>query len=68
LVNSVVKFLAATDGVGVALATGVGVAFTGVGTALTTGAGVGSLRSAALAVGIPIMKIERSANFFISEF
>ena len=67
LVNSVFTFLTATVGVGVALATGVGVVFAGVGTALTTGAGVGS-RSAALAVGMLINKRDASTTFFISEF
>jgi len=61
LVNSVVTFLAATDGAGV------GVALAGVGAALTTGAGVES-RSAALTVGMLIIKIERIATFFISKF
>jgi hypothetical protein len=39
----------------------------GVGAALTTGAGVES-RSAALTVGMLIIKIDRSATFFISKF
>jgi hypothetical protein len=39
----------------------------GVGAALTTGAGVES-RSAALTVGMLIIKIERIATFFISKF
>ena len=67
LVNSVVTFLAATDGARVGVATGVGVALAGVGVALTTGAGVES-RSAALTVGMLIIKIERIATFFISKF
>jgi hypothetical protein len=67
LVNSVFTFLAATDGAGVGVATGVGVALAGVGAALTTGAGVES-RSAALTVGMLIIKIERIATFFISKF
>jgi hypothetical protein len=66
----VVTLLAATDGagVGVGVATGVGVAFAGVGAALTTGVGVDSTRSAALTAGMLIIKIERIATFFISEF
>jgi len=40
----------------------------GVGAALTTGAGVDSTRSAALTVGMLIIKIERIATFFISKF
>jgi hypothetical protein len=69
LVNSVFTFLAATDGAGVGVATGVGVGvvLAGVGAALTTGAGVES-RSAALTVGMLIIKIERIATFFISKF
>jgi hypothetical protein len=68
LVNSVFTFLAATDGVGVGVATGVGVVLAGVGVALTTGAGVDSTRSAALAAGMLVNKSDASNIFFMVKF
>jgi hypothetical protein len=70
LVNSEFTSLLATDGaaVGVAVGDGVGDGLVGVAGALTTGAGVDSTRSAALAAGMLINKIETNTNFFTFKF